>query len=625
MAMKKYIYKIRIGVLTLMVASLTLSCHDDLLNQQPTIDMGADAFWKTVEDATFALNGAYADTRGIFARDYLFDGHGEFSLSRNETETSDKTLLSGKAYHKGNYTPQGYGASFDNYYEAAYGAIHRCNYVIQNVEPMLEKYPANRTDLEIVIGEARLLRGMTYFRLISMYGDVVYLDRVITGNEEVENIKRSNIRDVKQKIEADFTYAYEKLPDEAKQLGRSSKWAGLAFRGKLHLYWACWNRTSWPWTSEGGWPELDGFTPNQQESDKSYLAAKNDFGTLIDESGLALYRNGAPGQISPMGSFDNIPSYFNLFIPKFGNAENINKGEIIMSFTHGGTGTGQGESLMRNFGNRATESSQIWIQPYSETVNRYQSTITGDFVTPIEYFNPGSDAAARTRPNSAINPATYADRDYRLKASMLWDGEVMMGLSNLLEVGFRRFQYKKTSGTINGIAAINSSQAATGLIPRKFVRNYGGQWRVDGDYSWPVMRLADVYLMYAEASNEVDGPTQKAIDLVDQIRGRGNLPKLAATKYANKDAFFDAIEQERIVELLHEGYRGFDIRRWRMMTKVWGPVQGPGVKFFDTWGVQKYHVFNNANDLVYQRQYIFRIPPGERNLNPNLTQNKPWL
>ena len=63
------------------------------------------------------------------------------------------------------------------------------------------------------------------------------------------------------------------------------------------------------------------------------------------------------------------------------------------------------------------------------------------------------------------------------------------------------------------------------------------------------MRLADVYLMYAEATNELHGPQPDAIDLVNKIRHRGNLPPLSATKTADKKSFFDAIEQERIVEL----------------------------------------------------------------------------
>ena len=62
---------------------------------------------------------------------------------------------------------------------------------------------------------------------------------------------------------------------------------------------------------------------------------------------------------------------------------------------------------------------------------------------------------------------------------------------------------------------------------RKFVRNYAGQGRSDGDYHMPVMRLADVYLMYAEAANEAYGPTGDgglALDVVNRVRHRGNLP-----------------------------------------------------------------------------------------------------
>ena len=76
----------------------------------------------------------------------------------------------------------------------------------------------------------------------------------------------------------------------------------------------------------------------------------------------------------------------------------------------------------------------------------------------------------------------------------------------------------------------------------------------------PVMRLADVYLMYAEASNEAYGPTGDgglALDVVNRVRHRGNLPALKSEKYVDKLTFFYAIEQERIVELFAEGQRFF--------------------------------------------------------------------
>ena len=48
-------------------------------------------------------------------------------------------------------------------------------------------------------------------------------------------------------------------------------------------------------------------------------------------------------------------------------------------------------------------------------------------------------------------------------------------------------------GTVDGYGAINADGDQTGYIMRKFVRNYAGQGRSDGDYHMPVMRLADVY------------------------------------------------------------------------------------------------------------------------------------
>ena len=103
-------------------------------------------------------------------------------------------------------------------------------------------------------------------------------------------------------------------------------------------------------------------------------------------------------------------------------------------------------------------------------------------------------------------------------------------------------------------------------------------------------------------------------------------PALKPEKYVDKLTFFYAIEQERIVELFAEGQRFFDLRRWRSIERVFlSPQTSPGVRMYDTHGALRQTVFNNTSLLNYQRNYIFRIPPSERNKNPNLTQNTPWL
>jgi hypothetical protein len=107
-----------------------------------------------------------------------------------------------------------------------------------------------------------------------------------------------------------------------------------------------------------------------------------------------------------------------------------------MVFTHGGTGTSQGEELMRDFAGRSHEGSQAWVTPRFEIADRYQLINTGDFAPKLVPMNPSNNAAARTALNSAVNPASYANRDYRMKSTIQWDYEMSIGMVSLQSTGF---------------------------------------------------------------------------------------------------------------------------------------------------------------------------------------------
>lgn len=608
--MKKEVLNI-FAIISLAAFSLFPSSCQNNLDLEPTTDLGAAAFWKTEKDAYAALMGAYSSARGVFFADYLWDGMGEYQ----------RTLTSrgnGDAYEGNRYRGPGYLARNDPYYEALYGAVHRVNYVIENItlrmlpEAQEESIPA----LNEMIAEARFLRGMVYQRLISMYGDVPYIDNIIYDNSEVSDIYRTPIGEVKNSIIEDFTFAVETLPDSPRGQGRAAKPAALAFRGKAHLYWASWNNF--------GWPELEGFTPSNSEAQDAYSLAAADFKSVIEDFGLDLFRGGEPGDIDELGKAEILPNYFDLFIPPANGDP-----EIIFAFSQGGVGSGQSESIMRHVAGRSHEGSQHMVHPRYEIVNRYQSTITGDFVDPLIPMDP-TVPDARTTPGSAINPQSYADRDYRMKSTIMWDYEVSIGLASLQETGWVPFINRMWNApiTIDGVKYITYNDGAannSGIVYRKFLRNYGGQNRSQGDYEFPLMRLPDVFLMYAEATNETNGPQADAIELANRIRHRGNLPPLKPDKYASKESFFDAIEQERIIELIGEGHRSFDLRRWRAIERAWNPPNTEGKWFVDTHGRKVDRYFQFQNERYYEQQYVFRIPPSERDRNPNLTQNTPWL
>lgn len=610
--MKRTTLKISSFAALIAVGLFTASCKDDLLELQPTTELGSAAYWKTESDATSALMGAYSAARECYKDDYLWDGKGEYQRTRGDE--SDAV-----AFRKRNFQPEGGLNDHDNFYRELYGVVHRANYVIENIT--LRMLPtaseSSRPQLEEIIGEARFLRAMAYHRLIAMWGDVPYIGHIIYDNAEVAGISRMPIGQVKDSIIADFTYAVEKLPDEARGLGRAAKPAALAFRGKTQLYWASWNNF--------GWPELPNFVPSQQEAIEAYTAAAADFKSVIEDFGLTLFRNGEPGEIDELGKADILPNYYHLFIPPAnGNSE------VLFAFSQGGTGSGQSEQLMRHISGRSHEGSQLWVTPRYEIIDRYQSTITGDFVAPLTPMNPANNPDAKTTPNSAINPASFADRDYRMKSTIMWNGEVSLGFTSLQSTGWTPFIYLTWNAPIDvdGVTLTTYNDGGgcnSGIVYRKFLRNYPGLGRSAGDFYFPLMRLADVFLMYAEATNEVNGPQQDAIDLVDKVRHRGNLPPLAPEKYASKEAFFDAIEQERIVELIGEGHRGFDLRRWRAIERVWTPPNTTGIWRIDTHGFQRQRYFHFSSERSYEQNYIFRIPPSERDRNPNLTQNTPWL
>lgn len=113
-----------------------------------------------------------------------------------------------------------------------------------------------------------------------------------------------------------------------------------------------------------------------------------------------------------------------------------------------------------------------------------------------------------------------------------------------------------------------------------------------------VIRYADVLLMYAEALNESNGgPTTAAYDAINEVRNRSELPDL--TSGLSREDFFDAIVQERRIELFLEGVRTWDLIRWGLA----GPVLGP------------------TNEFQAGKNELMPYPQSELNANSALVQN----
>lgn len=90
----------------------------------------------------------------------------------------------------------------------------------------------------------------------------------------------------------------------------------------------------------------------------------------------------------------------------------------------------------------------------------------------------------------------------------------------------------------------------------------------DAENDWPVIRLGDVILLYAEIENELSGPTAEALKYLNMIRERAGVPAYTAEELSSKYAFRLAVRDERRLELAMENQRFFDLLRWGNATSV---------------------------------------------------------
>lgn len=130
------------------------------------------------------------------------------------------------------------------------------------------------------------------------------------------------------------------------------------------------------------------------------------------------------------------------------------------------------------------------------------------------------------------------------------------------------------------------------------------------DENWTFLRLPETILIYAEASNEVGGPTADAYTQINKIRARALLPALSGL---SQDQFRIAIWKERYHELAYENKAYFDIQRTHMMYDV---VKNTFSDAFST---------PTEQGVVLKKQYLlWAVPQRELNTNNKLTQNPGW-
>ncbi len=571
---------------SIVALAVSLSACESL-DFTPADQMSGQTFWKTEEHARQAAVGMYAAMKApwCFGMEFTFD-----MCSDIADGTSPWVDISRGSSFASN------SSGVQNHWQYLYELVHRANTVIRNVATM----PISQETIDRVTGEAKFLRAMAYFRMLNCWGGVPYYDESCDINNEFANLDspRSSADEIRGHILDDLNDAIEKLPvrwDDA-DLGRATKGAAYALRGKVYLYNRQWDEAA-------------------SDFEEIVYNRTNDYGYALHDS------------------YDNLFRLYN----------GAHSNEMIFSIQSiDGNTSGYALDIVSYFGNKSTMRliAGNAIVPSTTLADMYEN-IDGspfDWDDVFPGFNAGDETFRRKCLSVAIDQSStvvtstldcdttkvmdaYRLRDPRLCLNIITPYSHYLGTdaaSSPMDKQFVLADPTKGGAPMEAMAFIRNSEGWNSYFWRKWIPtgNLDGYW---GEYNrtpyeFPLIRLGDVILMLAEAYNE-KGETDKAVTEVNKIRARVGMPGLnsGATWLAvgSKEEMAERIMRERAFELAGEGQRYWDLRRW-------GKLKESVKNATDIYG-----------NLMYTRSYqerheLWPIPLVELDRNKNLTQNTGW-
>lgn len=168
---------------------------------------------------------------------------------------------------------------------------------------------------------------------------------------------------------------------------------------------------------------------------------------------------------------------------------------------------------------------------------------------------------------------------------------------------------------IDGVEQPITHDMPTDYGLKKFVSRdkteYPIGYNTRSDQDWVHFRYAEVLLAIAEAENELNGPTQKAYDAINQIRGRKSVHMPALPVGLDQAQMREKIRHERRIELAFEGHRYFDLKRWRIIGEVMNNFNEPKLPLYKSvfedrfylWPIPQSEIDKNKGVLVQNPDY----------------------
>lgn len=528
----------------------------------------------------------------------------------------------------------------------AWYCIRKCNLGLQNIDKFVT---GSAEEKKLIEGQLYFFRAWWHEELMEYFGGMPYVDTFLGDNAE-QRLPRLTYQECADKAAADFRKAADLLPinwdktsaglaTQGKNELRINKIMALGYLGKTYLWAAS------PLMKNGA---QAGASKNGKTYDYDQEYAKKAaeaFGELLSlvETGQTQYAL-AEFKYSDIynheRSADANSCFSDIFYTKKQNWKMPGTVEAIFRGPSADF-NGSNWNTSKVFGpkvQKVVAHDNVIHQPTANLVEAY-GMVNGE---PIYLVENGQYVL---NPKSGFDPKhPFKNRDPRFYHDIVFDGFKYL---NGTPGQYADLQYCQlyTGGNMRPVA--NASR--TGYFIQKLVPHTCNE--VDKDYDWgsalhcylPYMRLADIYLMYAEACAAFGGATGKssnfsktAEDAINTLRDRCGAGHVAPEFVADSHKFMDEVRREREVELSFEGFRFCDLQRWLLLTEA--PYNQKFSQEFDrveSADFYKNHDPKDAEVANYRRKliltrnfdakhYWFPLPIKETQISSEFKQNPGW-
>jgi starch-binding outer membrane protein, SusD/RagB family len=569
---------------------LITSC-EDYLDQPPSATMPIDTVFSNIANAERVLATAYAlmpygfPAVQVGAWSYALQIYfSPVSNISDESENAWPSAFHNSYYNDGKLDPTVIYPFLEDKWLFNFEAIRSAYLFIENVDKIPEPRPSQEY-INRLKAEARAIIGIKYFEMFKRYGGMPWMNKVYSPNDKVD-FTRLTVAQTVDSIAAVLDLAARDLPArfDGPDFARVNKVTVLATKARLYLYAASplFNAAE-PYVPYGKIQNIAYGNVDVNRWKKAADAAKAAI-DLAESNGFRLVNTGNP-EVDYTTAVKSFP-------PE--NTEIIHGSRNLKSIYDQ-----QGAGRWKPYSKKNFTGGTPCLMPMQNAVDLYE-TIDGKPTTP-DFFNQ-------------TNPYEKGKLDPRFHQTVLYHG-------SKFDIYTMDMSQSPSGVSIGDNHSRPSGQFYTGYYCLKF--QFPEFYRIGGATPhsfWPYLRLSDLYLMYAEALNESEPNNPDIKKYINLIRKRAGIAELPVLPSDNTQAGMrNRIINERAVELMFEGHRYFDLKRWKMGHVLAAPVYGMNTVVDGS--TTRFERFKFEDRAFPAHLYLYPFPLDDVLRSPGLLQN----